>query len=79
MNLLRLERGLTAQPHQTTPNAQQRAFDQFRTEYNHERPHEALEMHTPSQHYQYSQLPTATARLAVGVASGYAEACPTGS
>ncbi len=47
----------TAQPPKANPRAQQRAFDQFRTEYNQERPHETLAMQTPSQHYQYSPRP----------------------
>jgi len=32
----------------------QRAFERWRTIYNHERPHEALGMDTPAQHYQPS-------------------------
>jgi putative transposase len=44
----------TARPPQATPKDQQDAFDRFRTEYNQERPHEALEMQTPAQHYQAS-------------------------
>ena len=47
----------TAQPSQATPNAQQRAFDRFRAEYNQERPHEALAMQTPAQRYQPSLRP----------------------
>ena len=31
--------------------AQQRRFDQFRREYNEQRPHEALNMHTPASSY----------------------------
>ena len=34
--------------------AQARAFDAFRKEYNHTRPHEALGMDTPAQHYTRS-------------------------
>jgi len=44
----------TAQPPRATPKAQQQAFNRFRTEYNQERPHEALDMQTPAQHYQPS-------------------------
>lgn len=47
----------TTQPPKVNPRTQQRAFDQFRTEYNQERPHEALAMQTPSQLYQYSPRP----------------------
>jgi len=47
----------TAQPPKANPRAQQRAFDRFRSEYNQERPHEALAMQTPSQHYQSSPRP----------------------
>jgi len=35
--------------------AQQERFDRFRKEYNHERPHEALDMKTPSEVYQASE------------------------
>lgn len=44
----------TAQPPQATPKDQQQVFDLFRTEYNQERPHEALGMQTPAQRYQAS-------------------------
>ena len=44
----------TAEPPARTLSRQQRAFDEFRQEYNHERPHEALEMKTPSEFYQPS-------------------------
>jgi transposase InsO family protein len=35
--------------------AQQERFDRFRKEYNHERPHEAVDMKTPSEVYQASE------------------------
>lgn len=40
--------------------AQQRKFNRFRTEYNQERPHEALEQQTPASAYERSsrQMPT---------------------
>lgn len=38
----------TANPPSPTRIGQQRAFDCFRREYNHERPHEALDMKTPA-------------------------------
>lgn len=40
-----------AQPAAANWRAQQRAFQQFRREYNQERPHEALDMQTPSALY----------------------------
>jgi putative transposase len=47
-------REATAEPPSTTLSRQQRAFDEFREEYNHERPHAALEMKTPGEFYQPS-------------------------
>src|ERR1700692_4110911 len=44
----------TAQPPAGSLRSQQRRFDAFRQEYNDERPHEALQMSTPGQHYQPS-------------------------
>lgn len=41
----------TASPPAANRRAQQRAFDCFRREYNQERPHEALDMRTPSALY----------------------------
>lgn len=38
-----------------TPSEQQRAFDQFRQCFNHERPHEALGQKTPAQFYTSSR------------------------
>ena len=37
--------------------AQQRRFDRFRTEFNHERPHEALDQETPASQYAPSPRP----------------------
>jgi transposase InsO family protein len=45
----------TAKPPKADPGAQQRAFDLFRQEYNNERPHEALGMHTPGEYYRISE------------------------
>jgi putative transposase len=42
----------TAQPPQASLRRQQEAFDEFRNEYNQERPHEALGQRTPSEFYQ---------------------------
>ncbi len=45
----------TARPPAVTIVRQQRRFDEFRTEYNEYRPHEALQMCTPSECYSSSQ------------------------
>ncbi|MGH8128188.1 MAG: integrase core domain-containing protein, partial [Gammaproteobacteria bacterium] len=37
--------------------AQQRKFNRFRDEFNYERPHEALDQHTPASAYAYSPRP----------------------
>lgn len=47
----------TAKPPCRTWRLQQRAFEQFQQEYNHDRPHEALEMQTPAQRYTPSARP----------------------
>lgn len=47
----------TANPPRASLRAQQKAFDQFRQEYNNERPHEALEMKTPAMLYTASGRP----------------------
>src|SRR5262249_46612982 len=47
----------TAQPPAATCRAQQRRFDRFRREYNHERPHEALADRVPADLYQASSRP----------------------
>ncbi|KKL51661.1 hypothetical protein LCGC14_2293250 [marine sediment metagenome] len=44
----------TAKPPANNIRHQQKLFDLFRLEYNNQRPHEALEMHTPSEHYHSS-------------------------
>jgi transposase InsO family protein len=44
----------TAAPPSRSLRRQQKAFDAFRQEYNHERPHQALEMKTPAEFYQPS-------------------------
>ena len=44
----------TANPPGVNLRAQQRSFDAFRQEYNWQRPHEALEMKTPSEFYEES-------------------------
>jgi putative transposase len=49
----------TTRPAAATLRAQQRKFNRFRLEFNHERPHEALLMHTPASCYTRSprQMP----------------------
>lgn len=47
----------TAQPPRANLREQQKAFDEFRQEYNQERPHEALKGQTPAQCYQASLRP----------------------
>jgi transposase InsO family protein len=47
----------TLKPPERTPRRQQEAFDRFREEYNHERPHEALEDGTPASRYTPSCRP----------------------
>jgi hypothetical protein len=45
----------TAMPPRASVRAQQVAFNRFRTCYNEERPHEALEMRTPAEVYTRSR------------------------
>ncbi len=47
----------TASPPAATLAAQQRRFDRFRVEFNHQRPHEALGQTVPAAHYSPSQRP----------------------
>jgi transposase InsO family protein len=47
----------TLQPPESNPRRQQQAFDRFQQEYNHERPHEALEDRTPASCYTASRRP----------------------
>jgi putative transposase len=47
----------TTRPPANTRLAQQRRFDRFRQEFNFDRPHEALDMHTPASVYQSSPRP----------------------
>jgi putative transposase len=44
----------TTRPPAPTAHAQQRRFTRFCAEYNHERPHEALDQTVPAQYYQAS-------------------------
>ena len=44
----------TARPPASTRRGQQRRFDRFCVEYNHERPHEALDQHVPAALYRAS-------------------------
>ena len=45
----------TARPPASTARAQQQRFNVFRTEYNEERPHEALDQQTPASRYTHSE------------------------
>lgn len=47
----------TSEPPAPTPRAQQRRFDRMRTEFNHERPHEALGLRPPATCYVPSPRP----------------------
>jgi transposase InsO family protein len=47
----------TTRPPAHTMRSQQVKFDHFRQEFNHERPHEALDLETPDAHYQPSPRP----------------------
>ena len=47
----------TALPPEASMGAQQSAFDRFRDEYNHERPHEALAQRPPGSAYRPSPRP----------------------
>ncbi len=56
----RMHRTLKAEttlPPAANLRAQQRAFNRFREEFNHERPHEALDMNTPASRYVPSSRP----------------------
>jgi len=53
----------TTKPAAANPRAQQRKFNVFRREYNEDRPHEALDMHTPAQLHQVSPRPMPTKLL----------------
>lgn len=46
----------TASPPRANLAAQQKAFEEFRQEYNEERPHEALGQRTPAEYYQPARL-----------------------
>jgi hypothetical protein len=64
----RMHRTLKAEatrPARRTAELQQRAFNAFRQVYNAERPHEALEMQTPTSRYQRSprEIPSRLPRL----------------
>ena len=47
----------TASPPKATWRRQQAAFDAFRHEFNHHRPHEALQQHLPAEWYVSSSRP----------------------
>jgi len=52
------------------PGDAQECFDRWRQTYNHVRPHEALDMQTPSQHYRASERPYPTVLPAIEYGSG---------
>jgi putative transposase len=58
----------TLKPPERTPRRQQESFDRFQQEYNHERPHEALEDRTPASCYRPSrrQMPRRMPELEYG-------------
>jgi transposase InsO family protein len=62
----------TARPPAATARAQQRRFQRFCAEYNHERPHEALAQAVPATRYQPSSRPLPR-RLPPLVYPGHAE------
>ena len=47
----------TCKPPKSTWKQQQRAFDQFRHEFNHERPHESIGQKFPAEVYEPSPRP----------------------
>ena len=47
----------TLRPPESNPRRQQKAFDRFQQEYNHQRPHEALQDRTPASCYSASCRP----------------------
>jgi len=53
----RVLKAYTTRPPAHTLRGQQRRFDAFRHEYNHERPHQALGDTVPARHYQPSARP----------------------
>jgi hypothetical protein len=69
-----------ATPPQAEPRAQQRAFDQFRREYNQLRPHQALNMQTPASLYRPSlrQFPERMAEAEYGTAMKVRRVFPHG-
>ncbi len=58
----------TLRPPERNPRRQQEAFDRFQHEFNHERPHEALENATPASCYTVSswQMPRRIPELEYG-------------
>jgi len=58
----------TLKPPERTPRRQQESFDRFQQEYNHDRPHEALEDRTPASCYRAScrQMPRRMPELEYG-------------
>lgn len=69
----------TAMPPRASLRAQQRAFDRFRAEYNHERPHAALAKHTPAELYTGSPRPYPSRLPEIEYPAGFEVRCPCGS
>jgi len=55
----------TTRPPAESCRAQQRKFNSFREEFNHERPHEALDMQTPASRYEPSRREMRSIRSAL--------------
>lgn len=73
--LERLHRTLkehTASPPHANARCQQAAFDHFRHEYNHDRPHEALDQQTPASVYHPSTRPYPRRLPTMAYPDGYA-------
>lgn len=61
----------TAAPPQYSLRAQQRCFDHFRREYNHERPHEGIAQQTPASLYSPSPKPYPARLPEIAYPKGY--------
>jgi len=67
----RVPKAETLQPSARNLRAQQRLFDRWRYVYNHERPHEALDMQNPAEIYHRSQRRLNETDNAVRYPKGY--------
>ena len=64
----------TAKPPAANPRAQQKVFDRFRTTYNQERPHEALEMKTTGGMLSSLNTELSGSNTTTGISRGHAGA-----